>query len=284
MLLDEPIGWPAAATAPQIEAPARGARQSQMWWCGRPEGRYRADAPARHCGDRLAVERLEVAGAGRAANEKCRHAALLRRQLQPSALREVERCHFAHDRAEGRAAQGFLDRPQCIVVAPDLEMQQPVWVEPVRRQGAGVEITPPADPDDAAMAALPMQPADEAGDGGGGQGAFLKVLALAGEFMECAEHQPMAGQMLVDGGQSPGETRRCSALKSRLRQLLQQSHLPTQRNQPRRRFGQGWVGGWDGGLLAAHILFLFSCCGESSDENIKRTLWLTWVFALGILR
>lgn len=116
-------------------------------------------------------------------------------------------------------------------------MQQPVRIETFMRQSAGIEIASPADPQHAAIATLAMQPPDQPGDGGSGQGAFFKILPFAREFMERPQHQPMTGQVCVDGCKAPGEGLRLPALKLSLGQILQKGYLPAQGDEPRRRFG-----------------------------------------------
>ena len=250
-----------------------------MRWGDDTDRRGRADAPARKGRDRLMCQGAQFGSPAAAADDERRHAAFLRRQLQPPALREVECSHFTHHGAEAAAAQGFLQRPERIGIAPHLEMQQPVGIESGLRQCAGIKIALATDPQHAAVQIMPQPPTDQPRQGRGGQARFLKIRTLTGKFMEGAEHQATPGEMTVDGAEAPVKrTRGGGIAHAGLRQLLQEGDLTAQGRQAHRLGRGGGQLGRGAGLV--HVLFLFSFGGESRHENIKRTFWLTKVFCV----
>jgi hypothetical protein len=239
----------------------------------------RADAPARDGRDRLRAELPQLIGAPAAADHQRRDAAFLRRQLQPSALREIEGCDLRHHGVEAGAAQCFLHRPERIGITLDAQMQQSVGIDAAFRQGAGIKIALPCNPQGAAMPVL-LAAADKARHGGGGEARFLEIWAEPDKFVQGAQGKATAGEMKVNGAEAPGErTHGDGVAHPGLRQLLQEGDLTPQGRQARRLGcgGKRWFGR---GMGLGHVLFLFSSQGESRRENIKRTLWLTNVFCV----
>ncbi len=172
---------------------------------GNTDRRCRADAPAGKGRARLVGQGAQFGSPAAAADDERRHAAFLRRQLQSPALGEIECGHFTHHGAEAAAAQGLLQRPERIGIAPHLEMQQPVGIESGLRQRAGIKIALAADPKDAAVQIMPQPPADQPREGSGGQARFLKIRSLAGKFMQGAERQAAPGEVEIDGAKAPAE-------------------------------------------------------------------------------
>lgn len=245
MLLNEPGCGPAAAAAPQIEAPAQGAGQNRVRRCRRAEGRCGGDAPARHRRDGLLRKAPHLAHAPAAADDEGRRAAFLRRQLQAPALREIEAGDLAHHGAEMPAAQRFLERPERIFIAPHADQEQAAGVEPRRRQGTRIKIAPARHPQHAA--AFMAQPAaDEAGHRRRRQTGLFEIRPIAGEFVQRAQHEPAPGQMPVDGFKFPAENLRrppaihataCGAAARAPGLLFQQGDLPAQGGKPDRLAG-----------------------------------------------
>jgi hypothetical protein len=168
-------------------------------------GRCCADAPARDGGDRLGSELPQLISTTTAADHQGRHAAFLRRQLQAPALREVECGEFRHHRAKADTAQRFLHRPQRILVAPYAQEQQSIRIDPLRRQGAGIEVALPGDPQEAATPLVALPAADEMGDGSRRKARFLEIRAVAGKLMQGPGCETAARQMRINGGKSPAE-------------------------------------------------------------------------------
>lgn len=206
---------------------------------GDSQRRRRADAPAGKRRDRLVGQGAQLAGSSAAADDERRHAAFLRRQLQPPALREVECRDLAHHGAETAAAQGLLQRPQRIGIAAHLKVQQPVRVKSGLWQRACVKIALPGDPQHAAIRVMPMAPANQSRNSGGGETRFLKIRPLAGKFMQRAQCQATPGKMKVDGAEAPGEGARGGVAHAGLRQLLQGRDLAAQGRQTHRPRGGG---------------------------------------------
>ena len=267
MFLDKPGSRTPTAAAPQLDVPASRAGQSGVRQCRDAQRRRRPDAPARDGRDRLRAELPQLIGTPAAADDEGRHAAFFRRQLQPPALREVEGRHLRHHRVESGAAQRFLHRPERIGVAIDAQMQQPVGIKTAFRQGTGIEIALPRNPQRAAIALL-LAMADEARHGRGGEARFLKIGAMPHKLMQGAAGKAAAGQMPVDGAKPPGEVA-ARFTRIRLRQLFQQRYLPPQARKPdgrqRRSSGEGRSGASE---IVFHDPFLFHLAGESRNENI----------------
>ena len=221
----------------------------------------------------------QLIGAPAAADHEGRDAAFLRRQLQAPALREIEGGDLRHHRIEAGAAQRFLHRPERIGIALDAQVQQPVRIDAAFRQGAGIKIALPGDPQRAAIPVL-LATAHEACHGRGGKARFLEIGSMAGKLMQGAECQATPGEMKVDGVETPGECARGGGTAhAGLRQLLQQGNLPAQGRQAR-RLGCGGGKWLKRGVSLGHVLFLFSSQRESRSENKKRTLWLTDVICV----
>lgn len=242
-------------------------RPSRDIW-GRDAQRWRrADPPAREGRDRLGRQMPELINPSAAADHQRGHAALLRRQLQAPALREIERRQFRHHGDEAGAAQRFLHRPEHIVIALHTEMQQLVGIKAPFRQGAGIKIAPPCDPQSAAAAAADvMLPAtDQVCDGSGGKTRFLQIRSVARKLMQGTQRQAAARQMPVDRGKAPSEIPGGADYP----RLFQLRDLPPQGSEHRRRRRQG--GGKSGpgqSAIILHIPFLFLFCRESRNENI----------------
>lgn len=290
MLLDEPGCGPAATAAPQVETPAQGTGKDRVWRCRHAEGGGGGNAPARHRGAGLLRQAPQLTGPAVAADEQGGDAAFLGRQLQTPALREVERADLAHHgdeacRAGRLAAQGFLDRPERIGIAPHVEQQQAGWIETGGGKGARIEIAPPRHPQHAAArgrAGPRKAAADQPRDRCRRQARLFKVGTVAGKFMQRSPGKPAARQVPIDGGKAPIQHARPRMRSEiRRRQLFQQGHLPAQRRQPQRlpqRLGDGSLGGpraggGEGavdGFCSGHILFLFSHGAESRGGRTKR--------------
>lgn len=269
MFLHKPGCRYATAAAPKVDLPANGAGQVGMRLGPDPLGRRCADPPTRDGGDRLGGQLPQLIGTAATADHQSGNAALLRRQLQAPALREIERRQLRHDGREAGAAQRFFHRPERIAVALDTQMQEPIGVAPTCRQGAGIKIALPPDPQEAAAAMCPLPPPDEMGDRCGGKARFLKIRPTPGKLMQRAGCQDTPRQMPVERGQSPAQAFLAVRLRAELGRLVQPRDLPPQCHEPRRLRGRR-AGGRSCGKRAViiHIPFLFSSPAESRNENV----------------
>ena len=161
-----------------------------------------------------------------AADDERRHTALLRRQLQPPALRQIERAHLADHGGEAAAAQSFFQRPERVVIAACFQMQQARRVATAAGKGPGIKVALPRHPQRLA-ATRSLRAAEQPRTHRGGEARFLKIEAGAGKFMQRAKPKPAARQILIDGGNAPID-HRCRPLQLRRQTPLQQSNPPPQ--------------------------------------------------------
>ncbi len=218
--------------------------------------------PSRVGGDRLNRPTPRLDRIPAAADDEGRHAAFLRGQLQAPALGEVEHSHFADDGHQAAAAQGFLDRPERVLVAPCVQMEEACGIAGTGRERTGVEIALPCNPEGMAGSAS-LRTAEQARCHYGSKTRFFQIGACAGDFMEGPQTEAATRQMPVDALDAPREGRRGCFLGLRGSRTLQQRDPALEGAEAR-----SGIGRWMGGGFIFHILFLFSLMGESRDENV----------------
>src|SRR5262249_8439140 len=115
--LHNPFGRHAAATAPQIDPPARLSDRMPEPGGVSLARRECRDAPARHGGAGPLAFGRRFRAVAPAPQQEDRDAGMLGGELQPAAGDERQARDFADDRGEAGRAQPFLDGPQDVLVA-----------------------------------------------------------------------------------------------------------------------------------------------------------------------
>jgi hypothetical protein len=109
---------------------------------------------------------------------------LLRRQLQAARGVEGERADLRHRRGQRPAAQGFLERPAHLRIAPRGNQDQPAQIEPEGGEAGGIEIVLLRNPGDPSRRRTGFQgQSQEPGSGG----PLLLIAVLTSDFMDGAE-------------------------------------------------------------------------------------------------
>lgn len=192
--------------------------------------------PARMGGDRLNGPVPCLGRISAAADDEGRYAAFLRSQLQAPALGEVEHSHFTDDCDQTTATQGFLDRPERVLIAPRVQIKKASGIAVTGRKRAGVEIALTRNPESMAKAGM-LGAAQEARRHCGGKARFFQIGACAGEFMECPQTEAPAGQMPVNSVDTPGKDGCCCFLSERRSRAFQKRDPALEGAKPRSGIG-----------------------------------------------
>ncbi len=95
-----------------------------------------------------------------------------------------ENADLRHRRGQGPAAQGFLQRPAHLRIAPRGNQDQPAQIEPEGGEAGGIEIALLRHPGDPTRRCAGLQgQGEEPGSGG----ALFLIAAMAGDFVDGAE-------------------------------------------------------------------------------------------------
>lgn len=171
---------------------------------GRLAGRawMRSDAPARDRRDRLRALLLRQLLGAPAPQQEAGNAGLLRRQLQAARGVERENADLRHHCRQGPAAQGFLQRPAHLRIAPRGHQDQPAQVEPEGGKAGGVKVVLLRHPDDPPGRCAGLQ----------GQGEETRahrtlffIAGLPGNLMHGAARNGGGAQVAIDRGQAGGQ-------------------------------------------------------------------------------
>lgn len=212
-------------------------------------------------GDRLCRPIARLGSVAPAADEKSRHAAFLRRQLQAAALREVERSDFADDGAEARDTQGLLQRPERVVVAARAQIKEAVRVAEIGGEGTGIEVALPRNPQGMAGTRA-LRPAQQPHRHCRGEAGLLEIECGTRHLMERPQAKTAARQMPVNGIDAPIEYG--CRLHFWRQAALQQGNAPAQGSKARcmlpqqAGIGSGGIGsgGRKGDWLVHYSLFV----------------------------
>ena len=142
------------------------------------------DAPARDGRDRLRALLLRQFLGAPAPQQETGNTGLLRRQLQAARGVEGERADLRHRRGQGTAAQGFLERPAHLRIAPRGNQDQPAQIEPEGGEAGGIEIALLRDPGNPSGRRAGFQ--GQSQEPGSGSPLFL-ITALTGDFVNGAK-------------------------------------------------------------------------------------------------
>jgi len=165
-------------------------------WIG--QGR---DAPACRCRDRLRALLLRRLPRPPAAQQETGDAPLLCRQLQAARGVERQRSDLSHHCAQGSTAQGFLEGPAHLPIAPGGNEQQPPQIEAVRGKAGCIEVVILGDPGDPPCRGIGQGAGEETGT----SRALLFIAGMAGNFMDSAERNGGFPQVGIDGCHAGGK-------------------------------------------------------------------------------
>jgi hypothetical protein len=146
--------------------------------------RLGGDTPARDRRDRLRALLLRQFLGAPAPQQETGDAGLLRRQLQAARGVEGKRADLRHRRGQGPAAQGFLERPAHLRIAPRGNQDQPAQIEPEGGKAGGIEIVLLRDPGDPSGRCAGFQgQSQEPGPGG----SLFLIATLTSDFVDGAK-------------------------------------------------------------------------------------------------
>lgn len=159
-------------------------------------------APARDRRDRLRALLLGQFPRPPAPQQEAGNAGLLRRQLQTTRGIERQNPNFSDNRAQGPAAQGFLERPAHFRIAPGGNEDQPPQIKPEGGKARRIEIGILRNPGGPSRRRIERQ--GERKKAGAGRALFL-IAGVAGNFMDRAERDGRLTQIGVNGSHPSGK-------------------------------------------------------------------------------
>ena len=160
------------------------------------------DAPARDRGDRLRALPLRQFPGAPAPQQETGNAGLLRRQLQAARGMKRQHADFSHHRAQGPAAQGFLQRPAHFRITPGGDQDQPAQIKAEGGQAGRIKIGILCHPGDPSRRRIGFQ--RECEEAGARRALFL-IAPMAGNLVNGAEGNVGVTQISIDTRQSGGE-------------------------------------------------------------------------------